>query len=475
MSVPRFACFGLAVILTLAVTTQATVPAYAADPDVHYPTFSAVAETSGEYSTTATFPNSGPTASVVANRPLNTATSATLDADTPFGQVFGSSAEKTYVRVDVKATAPSVTTITFNTELQANQLGIALGDIDAESVKVTMLDGATTPVALSAAQMGARAPFNYAGQPDLPTITSGTDEITVADGRCVDPGQECDTTGATAWFQPQSAVKTITLTGTKISGLPEYQLWLAFEDYQTVTWAPTTSLALADSPFTPSNPPVASDNGTITYSVANAGATGCTVNSTTGVITASSAGTCQVTATAAATTNFLSGSTTVAFIIDEEDPQKVSWDPTTTITLTEAPLSFFPDDLPNSTGNGTKSYTVADSGSAQCTVNSSTGQITAQSPGSCDITATAAATSAYAEGSTTVTFTFVAPPAPPTNSDRDDDDLQQVLPVAQPARPELAATGPVVANGLWWATAALTIGVALLVAARLTPGRSSRP
>ena len=452
-----------AIVSAVASLALLTTPAYAADPDLHYPTYSAVVETSGEYATTATFPGTNPSADVTSNRPLNTASTATLGADTRFGAVFGSSAGKAYLRVDVKATAPTVTTITFATELQADQLGMALGDIDAESVVVTMVDDSGTD--LSASQMGSQDPFNYAGDPDLPTITEGTNEVTVADSRCVDAGQQCDTNGATAWFQPETKVKTITLTGTKISGLPEYQLWLAIEDYQRVTWNPTATLDLQNDLPATFTAATTSGDGALSYQVTDAGSTGCTVDSATRELSATSAGTCLVTARAATTDDYLAGATTVAFIIDSKDPQVVTWDPTTTITLSTTPRSVFPDDLPNSTGNGTKSYAVTDAGTAQCTVDPSTGEITAQSLGTCDITVTAAATSSYDAGSTTVTFTFVAPPAPSSGSE-DDDDKEPVITAVVAQDPELAATGPTDPAGLWLSAVAVLVGAGLLIASR---------
>jgi hypothetical protein len=452
---------GVGLLLVGLAFSHATL-AYAAepDPDLHYPIFSDIVDNE----TTATFPGTGaPTAEVDSNRTLLTASSATLGADTPFGQVFGSSAGKEYLRVDVKAAETNTTTITFSRELQANQLGIALGDIDAERVVVGMTNDAE--VALTPAEMGARDGFNYAGNPDIPSTTADhdNDTHTVADTRCVDAQQECDTQGATAWFQPTAPVKTITLTGTKISGFPEYQLWLAYEDYQRVTWTPTTSLDLEDDLPATFAAATTSGDGAMSYAVADAGSTGCTVDSDTLTLTANAAGTCLVTATAAATDDFLAGSTTIAFIIEEKQAQSVTWSPTTTITLSEAPLSFAPDDLPNSTGNGTKSYSVADAGSAQCSVNSSTGIITAQSLGTCQITATAAETDSYAEGSTTVTFTFVAPAATSNNSDDNDDPAPVVT--LTPGSPELAATGTSVTVGIAWSAGALTLGALLWVLA----------
>lgn len=84
---------------------------------------------------------------------------------------------------------------------------------------------------------------------------------------------------------------------------------------QTVTWSPTTSLLVSDSPRTPSSLASTNGNGTLSYSVVSAGSTGCSVASTTGVLTFSTAGSCTVRATAAATSTYLQGTADVVFVI----------------------------------------------------------------------------------------------------------------------------------------------------------------
>lgn len=86
---------------------------------------------------------------------------------------------------------------------------------------------------------------------------------------------------------------------------------------QTVTWAPTTSNPLTSSPLTPSSAAAvtspASGGGAITYSVVSAGTAGCSVNSSTGVVTATEVGTCRIKATAAAVSGWLAGNAEVTF------------------------------------------------------------------------------------------------------------------------------------------------------------------
>jgi hypothetical protein len=84
---------------------------------------------------------------------------------------------------------------------------------------------------------------------------------------------------------------------------------------QTVTWAPTTSVAFSSGSITPSSLASASGGTTITYAVTDAGTTGCAVNSTTAVITVTAGGNCVVTATAANAGNYLAATASVTFAI----------------------------------------------------------------------------------------------------------------------------------------------------------------
>lgn len=88
---------------------------------------------------------------------------------------------------------------------------------------------------------------------------------------------------------------------------------------QTVSWAPTNTSGQTGS-LTPNAAATGSDLGTISYSVSDAGATGCTVNANSGVLNATSAGTCVIRATAAATPGFYSGATTVTFSFEAPAP-----------------------------------------------------------------------------------------------------------------------------------------------------------
>ena len=83
---------------------------------------------------------------------------------------------------------------------------------------------------------------------------------------------------------------------------------------QTVSWAPTnTGVTGTSGNVTPSALASRYGDGAVTYSVVDAGATDCTIDSTTAVITYSGVGTCQVQASAAQSAMYEAGSRSVTF------------------------------------------------------------------------------------------------------------------------------------------------------------------
>jgi hypothetical protein len=84
---------------------------------------------------------------------------------------------------------------------------------------------------------------------------------------------------------------------------------------QVVSWSVSTALTTTDSPKTPSVLASTSGSGAITYSVTSAGLTGCTVNSSTAVLTFTASGSCVVRATAATTSVYLTSYVDVTFTV----------------------------------------------------------------------------------------------------------------------------------------------------------------
>lgn len=167
------------------------------------------------------------------------ASSATLTGSTPFGQVYGTSSGKTYLSVGVPST-PGTITLTFASAPTAGSWGFALGDLDAESVAISARNDSGAAINVSDWY---RQSFNYvSGQTDAPTWSSARSTLV---------GNVNDTNGASAWFSPTSAVKSMTLTSTRLSGIPSYQIWIATDQ-------PSAAPSAAASSSTPSSTPSAS-------------------------------------------------------------------------------------------------------------------------------------------------------------------------------------------------------------------------
>lgn len=191
-------------------------------------------------------------------------------------------------------------------------------------------------------------------------------------------------------------------TPTKFAGFVDVNF--TFTSTQTVSWyANNTGVLLAASPLTPNALATSTGPGAISYAVQDAGTTGCSVNTSTAVITATARGLCVVRATAAATTYYPSAFVDKTFTFSVN--QTVTWTPTTTLLITGATIT--PSSLATSSGTGAISYSKDPfSTTAGCNVDSNTGEITTWGVGICVITAHAAAGNGFLSGSTSVSFTL---------------------------------------------------------------------
>ncbi|MFC1421045.1 Ig-like domain-containing protein [Streptacidiphilus cavernicola] len=156
--------------------------------------------------------------------------SAFLGADTPMGARYGSSQGKRYINAgSAKGGAPSTTTLTFASPTPAGSWAFALGDVDADKVRVTALGVGGTP--LRAAQLGFQGVFNYCVNSPKPSSCTGSGPFT--DVPTWDPatstltGNVVDTNGASGWFQPTVPVTSLTFTFSVQIGIPIYQVWTA--------------------------------------------------------------------------------------------------------------------------------------------------------------------------------------------------------------------------------------------------------
>jgi hypothetical protein len=172
---------------------------------------------------------------------------------------------------------------------------------------------------------------------------------------------------------------------------------------QAVTWSPTTALTTAQSPNTPLAASSSGD-GAITYAVQSAGATGCTINSSTRVLTFTAAGSCVIRATAATTSNYLTGYIDATFTVTLAAPA-FSLSSTTESKAQNTAIAGY---TITSTGGAIASYAISPSAPTGLTFSTSTGLLsgtptTVQSATAYTITATNTTSTATRTFTLTVT------------------------------------------------------------------------
>lgn len=195
-------------------------------------------------------------------------------------------------------------------------------------------------------------------------------------------------------------VSGLSMTGTSTSLYNFVNPTLSASIYkinQALTWAPTQSLLSTNSGDLFAAASTTGD-GAITYSIANAGTTGCTVSGRNLSFTA--AGTCTVRATAAATTNYNVVTKDVAFTVSWLD-QTLTWNPVQSLIPSDTGKALTPA---TTTGNGAITYSIVNAGTAGCSVIGSTLNFT-DAGGTCIVRATAARTSIYNAATKDLTFT----------------------------------------------------------------------
>jgi hypothetical protein len=147
-----------------------------------------------------------------------------------------------------------------------------------------------------------------------------------------------------------------------------------------------------------------SGDGAITYAVQSAGATGCTINSSTRVLTFTAAGSCVIRATAATTSNYLTGYIDATFTVTLAAPA-FSLSSTTESKAQNTAIAGY---TITSTGGAIASYAISPSAPTGLTFSTSTGLLsgtptTVQSATAYTITATNTTSTATRTFTLTVT------------------------------------------------------------------------
>jgi len=128
----------------------------------------------------------------------------------------------------------------------------------------------------------------------------------------------------------------------------------------------------------------------------------CSVSGTT--VTILRAGPCSITASAAQTTSYFAAPDVTRSFTVAKAAATVTWSPTLVITADDT-LSFVPSALATTDG-GPIGYSVDDSGTTGCTVNSLTAVVSYVTAGTCAIKATSTEMDDTSSGFTVATFTI---------------------------------------------------------------------
>ena len=160
---------------------------------------------------------------------------------------------------------------------------------------------------------------------------------------------------------------------------------------QSVTWSPVVALSTVQSPLVPSASASALGGASISYSKVSNTTASCSVDAVTGALTYAGTGNCIVRATAAQTVNYDSGFTDVTFTVLRATPT-LTWNPSLSQEVPAGSTTFA---AASTNSDGAITYAVTNGGSTGCSLPALSRTLTFTADGSCEVTATVAATSDY--------------------------------------------------------------------------------
>ncbi|SDV01974.1 Cna protein B-type domain-containing protein [Microlunatus sagamiharensis] len=157
-----------------------------------------------------------------------------LSTSTPVGDVYGSSKGRPYLNLRPYTAngsgvpGTSTTTYAFDAPTPAGGWTFVLGDVDADAVTVSATGPGGVPV--DPADLGFRSVFNYCGSGTC-TANDDVPSWDEAEATLTGNASATDTNGASAWFEPQVPLETLTLVFTRRAGFPVYQTWFAAQAF----------------------------------------------------------------------------------------------------------------------------------------------------------------------------------------------------------------------------------------------------
>lgn len=226
--------------MVTAALSVAVVPVASAATTTTWASWDPLSGTGGNYTSSMTLAGQPALTATITSDSLGgggigviSGASTWLSEGTPIGAKYGSSRDQPYLNLRPQAntaTTPSTTTYTFATPAPASGWAFALGDIDADSLRIsgTSASGA----ALTAADLGFQDAFNYCAPGVGTGVSCGG---YVGDVPTWDPATltlmgnptAADTAGAAVWFEPTVSISTLTFEYSQRSGFPIYQTWFA--------------------------------------------------------------------------------------------------------------------------------------------------------------------------------------------------------------------------------------------------------
>ena len=221
--------------IVLVAVLVGAIPAAAATTS--WATWAPLAGTGGAFTTTVQVaPTPALTATMTSDSRAGqvgviTGASTWLSEGTSIGAKYGSSRDQPYLNLRPKAdnaTSPSTTTYSFATPTPVSGWAFALGDIDADSVRIVAV--APDGHVLTASEIGLQDRFNYCapGLVGKPACTGAVDDVPTWDAATLTltgNAAATDTNGAAAWFEPSTPIRSLSFVFTRRSGLPVYQTW----------------------------------------------------------------------------------------------------------------------------------------------------------------------------------------------------------------------------------------------------------